>query len=126
MEHMINLEQFANGALTEKINTEVEKVLNNIYDPNTDAKKKRKVSVNITFKPNESRNLAQISIETKTSLAPVIPTETNIIIDKDLKSGKVMAAEIGNQAAGQIKMDLGDEPMPEDGNIIDLKKVNNK
>lgn len=123
---MINLEEFAGGAFAEKINTEMERILKNINDPNTDAKKARKVTINITFKPNESRNLAQVSIETKTSLAPVIPTETNIIIDKDLKSGRVIAAEIGNQAAGQIKMDLGDESAPTDGNIIDLKKTNSK
>lgn len=46
MEHF-NMEQFAKGAFTVQVNREMEKVMNNIADPNTDAKAKRKITVTI-------------------------------------------------------------------------------
>ncbi|HHN8468142.1 hypothetical protein [Clostridioides difficile] len=39
---MIALEKFAGGVLKEKFNTELQKVLDNIADPNTDFKKNKK------------------------------------------------------------------------------------
>ena len=53
MKH-INMETFANGAFTEQINRELKKVTENIQDPNTDATAKRKITVMIEFKPNET------------------------------------------------------------------------
>ena len=43
MQHL-NMEKFANGAFTAQINRELEKVTQNIQDPNTDATAKRKRS----------------------------------------------------------------------------------
>ena len=42
MEKFINLEELAGGAVAEKVNVELGKVLANMMDVNTDAKKKRK------------------------------------------------------------------------------------
>lgn len=55
MKHM-NMEEFANGAFTSQINRELEKVTENIQDPNTDATAKRRITVVIEFKPNDARN----------------------------------------------------------------------
>ena len=41
MENIIDLNKFAGGALSEKVNTELEKILQNIQDPNTDPEKVR-------------------------------------------------------------------------------------
>lgn len=122
MSNMVNLETFAGGALAEQINTELEKVITNIYDPNTDPGKTRKLTLTINFKPSKDRNFAAVSIQTKSTLSPVIPTETNIIIDKDLKTGNIMAAELRNQIAGQVEMTI-EEPAPQGDSVIDLKKV---
>lgn len=126
MEKMFNLEKLAGGALTEQINTEIDKVINNIYDPNTDAKKTRRVTINMTFKPNSNRTTATVSIEAKSALAPLMPTETSIMIDRDMSTGMVMAAEIRNQIAGQLEMEI-EEPASKDANVIDLRgKVESK
>jgi hypothetical protein len=45
----IDLNTFANGALAERANEELQKILENIADPNTDAKKKRKLTLTITL-----------------------------------------------------------------------------
>lgn len=62
MEKMINLETFADGALAEKINMALKEVLENIADPNTDYKTKRKLTVDMTFVSGEDRELTEVSI----------------------------------------------------------------
>ena len=49
MKH-INLEQFAGGKLSVQLNKALEKVTENIQDPNTDAQKVRKINVSISFR----------------------------------------------------------------------------
>lgn len=104
MEHF-NLEELAGGAFTEQINREIRNVMENIQDPNTDAKKPRKITVTITFKPNDKRNFIPTGVETKTTLAPALGVVTAISTGKNLKTGEVEAVEIGNQIPGQMSMD---------------------
>lgn len=61
MQHL-NMEKFANGAFTAQINRELEKVTQNIQDPNTDATAKRKITVIIEFKPNEARDFVTTGV----------------------------------------------------------------
>ncbi len=89
----INIANLANGALAEQFDIELEKVLDNIADPNTDPKKARKITINITFKPSETRDFSAVSFQTKSALVPVRSVESRIILDKD-SSGNVHAAEI--------------------------------
>ena len=65
MRQIIDLNTFASGALAEKVNIELQKVLENISDPNTDHKKARKVTVTMTLKANERRNLANVLVDNK-------------------------------------------------------------
>ena len=46
----INLEKFADGALSVQVNKALHKVVENILDPNTDPTKARKITVTITMK----------------------------------------------------------------------------
>ena len=57
MENMINLESFADGALAEKVNMALKEVLENIKDPNTDYKAKRKLTIDLIFTSGEDRDL---------------------------------------------------------------------
>lgn len=49
MKKNFNLDNLAEGALTEKVNQGINEVLANIQDPNTDWKKKRKLTIELTF-----------------------------------------------------------------------------
>lgn len=69
MKH-INLEQFAGGKLSVQLNKALEKITENVQDPNTDAQKVRKINVSISFRPNDERNFVATTVETKLSLAP--------------------------------------------------------
>lgn len=101
---MINLSNFANGAVAERFNIELQKVLENIADPNTDPKKARKLTLTVTVKADENRDIANVSIQTKTNLAPAKEIETKIIMDYDT-SGKVVGAELQSGAKGQLFID---------------------
>lgn len=125
MENIIDLNKFAGGALAEKVNTELQSILENISDPNTEAKKARKLTLTISLKPTMNRTGAQVNIQTKSTLVPVIPTETSIVIDKDIKTGKVLAAEIGNQIVGQMELEV-EEELPQRPDVIDLRKTSKK
>lgn len=114
MDNMINLEEFAEGALAEKFNIALKEVLENIADPNTPFKTKRKLTVDLTFETDEERELSIVSIETKTKLAQPKGVATKIIIDRDGKGG-VIASEYGKQIRGQRYMKVDEET----GEIID-------
>jgi len=104
MKH-IDLEQFAGGKLSVQLNKALEKVTENIQDPNTDAQKVRKINVSISFRPNDERNFAATTVETKLSLAPELGATTALSMGRDLRTGEVEAVEIFNQIPGQMNVD---------------------
>lgn len=66
-------------------------------------------------------------VQAKSTLASVVPNETTIMIDKDIRTGQIVAAEIGNQIAGQVEMELDTEEKTESGaTVIDLRKTKNE
>lgn len=136
----INMEEFANGAFTAQINREIRKVAENIQDPNTDATSKRRITVVIEFKPNETRDFVTTGVQAKSTLAPALGAVTAMNMGKNLETGEVEAVEIGNQLPGQLKMmevqenviKTVDETTGEiyetpasgnSGNVIDLRKA---
>lgn len=138
MKH-IDLEQFAGGKLSVQLNKALEKITENVQDPNTDAQKVRKINVSISFRPNDERNFAATTVETKLSLAPELGATTALSMGRDLRTGEVEAVEIFNQIPGQMNVEdvidqEEDEPQkafdPDTGEIyepsnkvIDLRKA---
>lgn len=113
----INLNEFAGGALAEKFNFEMQRVLENIADPNTDHKKKRKIQINLTLESNEKRNLTNVLVDIKSTLAPSKGVETQIMVD--YSPNGVVGAELKSGIPGQtyfdgegVKTDTG-EPVEE-------------
>lgn len=104
MKH-INLEQFAGGKLSVQLNKALEKITENVQDPNTDAQKVRKINVSISFRPNDERNFVATTVETKLSLAPELGATTALSMGRDLRTEEVEAVEIFNQIPGQMNVD---------------------
>ena len=100
MDSMINLEDFAGGALAEKFNIALKEVLENIADPNTPHKTKRKLTLELTFETEKDRELSMVDIVAKTKLAPKKPVATRILIDRDGEGG-IIASEFKHQIKGQ-------------------------
>lgn len=104
MKHF-NLEEFAGGKLSVQLNKALEKVTENIQDPNTDAQKVRKINVSISLRPNDERNFVSTTVETKLSLASELGATTALSMGRDLRTGEVEAVEIFNQIPGQMNVD---------------------
>lgn len=113
MRQIIDLNTFASGALSEKVNIELQKVLENIADPNTDHKKARKVTVTMTLKANERRNLANVLVDAKSTLTPAVGVESELMIDYT-PGGSVTGAELKSGIRGQAYMN-------DDGEVLDDK-----
>ena len=103
MKHF-NLEEFAGGKLSVQLNKALDKVTENIQDPNTDAQKVRKINVSISLRPNDERNFVSTTVETKLSLAPELGATTALSMGRDLRTGEVEAIEIFNQIPGQMSV----------------------
>ena len=116
----VNLETFAGGALQEKFDDAMEKVLQNVAGPNTPWKNKRKITVEVTFEQNEDRDDSSVNVSVIPKLAAVKPVETRMAIGRDLATGKCYAEEYGNTVRGQMSFD--DLQRPEDV-VVDGKTV---
>lgn len=90
----LNVATLSGGALIERIQDEIIKIIANITDPNTPAKKARTVTMKITIKPNEQRNMAEVSVSTSSTLCAPTPIETGIYIGMNPKTGEVGASEM--------------------------------
>lgn len=126
MPKMISLEKFAGGTLAEKFDIALKEVLQNITDPNTDWKTKRKLTLELSFNTEEDRELSTVEIVTKTKLASAKSTSTKIIIDSD-GNGGIIASEYKNQLKGQqylsVDTDTGEILTPEKEEEIDIKGI---
>lgn len=107
----INLNNLGNGAVAERFEYELKKVLENIADVNTDYKKVRKLQVTIFMKPNENRDIADVSIQVKPTLVPAKELNTSFVLGYD-KENKVVGAELQSGAKGQTFIDT-------DGDLAD-------
>ena len=73
-----SLIDMANGGFKEVIDYEVNKVMDNIWDVNTKATAKRKVTVTMEFIPDDSRANIRVATTVKTALATVNPVTRSI------------------------------------------------
>ncbi len=117
MFEITSLSEMANGAVNERFNYELQKVVENICDPNTDPKKKRKITLTMVIEPDAKREQAHISIETKTTLAPYQPDLTTLIIGVD-KNGQQTARELKSGIKGQTFIDEENDISDDVGNKI--------
>lgn len=119
----MKLDDLQGGVLSEKINCELEKIFENIKDPNTDQTKVRSLSISLKFKPNKNADMVEMVPTLKTTLQPVVTEPTTIIVDRDFNTGKIIAKEYNNQIKGQLSMEdieKFEEEETKNGNVIDL------
>jgi len=78
-------------AADELFDQTLDKVLEDILDPNKKATAPRKVTLTLNIKPTEDRRMAATSISVAATLGPRTPYDSIIFIDR--KDGKAIAAE---------------------------------
>ena len=114
-----NLDELMDGAMTERFQQHWDKVMQNVFDPNTDPKAKRQITVVIDITPNERRDAAESSIDFKTKMAPMRKLAQTIFLHMD-DHGKVTATEVTQQIPGQISMDGSEQAIPK---VIEFGQV---
>ena len=79
-EQFPSIEKLAGGAINEAFDRELAKCLRNIIDPNTSAKAERKITIEISLKPDETREIASTNISVKCKLASAKAVPTTLFI----------------------------------------------
>ena len=67
----MNFDNLAGGALAERVEHVIQQVLQNMLDPNTKATTARKVTITISFKADEEREITTIAYDVAAKLAPL-------------------------------------------------------
>lgn len=91
-----SLLDMANGAIKERIDYEMGRVMQNISDPNTKASAKREITLKITLAPDEDRK----HIEVSSKLAAMNPVKTSLATGRE--NGQTVAVELTPQIPGQL------------------------
>ena len=100
--------EMARGAILERINYEMARVMDNILDANTKPTAKRK----LTFTPDDERATIAVNVVAKTTLAPTNPVVTSLYIAGEDGTGEVQAVEMVPQIPGQTSLDGGEQEAP--------------
>lgn len=99
----LDLSAIGAGGLQEKVDKELEKVFDNILDPNTDIKVARKLVITLTMKSDETREVVATTMDVKSTLAPQTGVATTVLVGQ--KDGKVYANELKSAMPGQTYFD---------------------
>lgn len=110
---IIDLNTFADGAVSERFNLELQKVLENFADLNTDPTAKRQINLVVTLAGDEARDVILANVQAKTKLAPAKKLEAKIIMDYDEK-GKITGSELKSGIKGQTYIDVESGEIQED------------
>lgn len=117
----MTLSNLSNGAVVERAEWELQKILANIADPNTDPTKKRELTIKITIKPDETREISDVEITCTSKLASIKPLKTRMFMSED-KDGRFFAQElIKDQIVGQISIE-DDDVSSENNKIRKLER----
>lgn len=114
------LSSLANGAVQEKLNIELQKVFDNIHDPNTKSKDKRAITIKLEFQPDENRQIINVASTFNTKLANPEGVETVVLTGKDIASGKIEARELKSNAPGQTYFDEDLKQKTDVGEPVDV------
>ncbi len=120
----LNLSEMAQGAFMEQFNNEMKKVLANIMDPNTDPTKIRKLTLTVSIKADEDRDVASFDVQTKSTLIPAKALGTKIIIDRDT-DGSAVAAELKSGIKDQMYLDNDGTAKDDRGQVVSINKKEN-
>ena len=103
-----SLLEMAHGAILERADYETARVMDNIMDPNTDPKAKRKITLTLEFKPDANRQMISVNVVAKSSLASTNPIALSLCTGWE--DGRFTAVEMSNNVPGQTSFDGDVEP----------------
>ncbi|MEB6147372.1 hypothetical protein [Enterococcus casseliflavus] len=124
----LDLSKIDEGAVQEKFEHEMEKVIENILDRNTNPTKKRSITITIDVLPSKDRDMFVLATQTKSKLVPREETETKVLFGRNEDTGMLEAAELKSNARGQMFIDPDDLKVKTDTGqpVEELEKKENE
>ena len=107
------------GAILERVDYEMGKVLDNILDPNTKPTGKRKITVGLELIPAADRKTITVLTTAKSTLVPTEPITTSLFITSTPGTGEMLVAEMVPQVPGQMDLGGGIQEQPK---VLKFKK----
>lgn len=108
-EEAITLGNIGGGAAVELFDLELRKVLKDVLDPNTDAKTIRSISLRVTLKPDEDREMGVIGVSVASKLAG----------SKEFLTKAFFGIENGRPEARELETGQGNL-FNQDGNVVPI------
>lgn len=112
----LGLDDLSTGAAGERWDHEFERLLENILDPNRDAKAKRIIVLKIELMPNEDRKSAEMAFVIDSKLAPLSRVKQQIHFGRLKGTGRAVA----------VNVDLGQHDMfraPARNDVLPITKA---
>jgi hypothetical protein len=113
--------EMAKGAINERVDYEMGRVIQNILDPNTDSKKPRKITIELTFTPASDRSFIQVIATAKSKLESTTSIQTSLSTYTPI-NGEPQFIENLPQIAGQLDLGGNEAPAPK---ILQFRKIEN-
>lgn len=114
----LSLINLSAGVAIEKFDDELQRVLDNITDPNTIEDAAREITLKVKITPNNDREIGKVEIDCFPKLAKNKPYATQIVIGKDGR-GLAVALEYNPQQA-RLKFDQWKKTKTEADNVTQL------
>ncbi len=105
--------EMARGAIQERADYEMSRLLANIADANTSPTMKRKLTLTLELKPDDERQIITVSCTAKSTLAPTNPVVTSLYV-----SDGENVVEMVPQIPGQFGIDGKTQEAPPSLKII--------
>jgi len=109
--------EIGRGAMLERFDYELDRIVDNILDPNTPATKPRKIQLTITLKPDADRKQIAHEVIVKSTPQPTNPISGATMLMR--KDGQLSLVELVPQAPGQLDFDGNEQRHPD---IIPIRK----
>lgn len=121
----LDLTNLSDGGVQEKFDMAMQKLLENIHDPNTKATAKRKLTLTLTLEPDDNRQAIKTTSNVSSTLAPLTDISTTILTGRNA-SGQIEAKELKSRVPGQTFFDSTDGKFKDDVGtpIEDIEKQN--
>lgn len=103
--------EMASGAIMERADYEITKILDNILDVNTAANKKRTLTLTLEITPDSERKNLSMKVIAKSKLEPTNPVQTALYVGHD-EQGKTSVIELTPQIPGQMDLYGGEQAQP--------------
>ena len=107
----VSILEAASGAIKERTDYELSKVIENIMDPNTRADKKRTLTITLELLPDADRKQIAVKTIVKSKLEPTSPIASAFALGAD-ENGELSMFEMLAQLPGQTDVFGGTQENP--------------